>query len=526
VAGDAAGELIGTKLGNYRVDSVLGQGGMSVMYRATDVRLGRKVALKVIGEHLGADAEFRERFVDEARNTSAIDHANIVPVYDFGELDGMLYIAMRLVDGSDLASRIGGEPMEPWRAVRLLEQVADALDTLHERGLVHLDMKPANVLVTGKEAAREHVYLADFGLTRRGATGHRTRGGDFLGSPTYAAPEHLRDDPLDGRTDQYALACVAYACLSGGPPFSGEVSAVIKGHLNGQPPPVSRATGLSTAVDDALEKGMAKDPEERYASCAEFVAAVGTALQGTAAGVAERSSSAAPGGAESVASTGGQAPGLQPNSPQHSGDGSVAAPGHSAGQGVSGQVPPGQSGTGQAPSGPPAGAAPPQAPPHGVGPPPGTPPPGMPQAPPPGAPQPPPPGVGPPPQPGAGTGYPPYGPVPGRPAGPGQTPAPPPGYGPPPRDPWSNQPTDGGGSGAKKAWIIGGAGALLVIIATVLVIVFVGGGDDSGESTAPGESSSSAPDIPVGPGDSPGNSGESPGPEEKPPESIPIEPGD
>ncbi|MFD2398581.1 serine/threonine-protein kinase [Prauserella oleivorans] len=280
MTGDVSGDLTGRRLGNYRIDGVLGRGGMSVMYKATDVRLGRKVALKVIGEHLGADAEFRERFVDEARNTSAIDHANIVPLYDFGELDGMLYIAMRLVDGSDLASLIEGSPMVPERAIGLLEQVADALDTLHNRGLVHLDVKPANVLVTSRESAREHVYVADFGLTRRGATGHRTRGGDFLGSPTYAAPEHLRGEPLDGRTDQYALACMLYACLAGSPPFTGDVQAVISGHLNSEPPTVSQAVpSLPAAIDDVVRKGMAKKPAERYGSCVELINAAREALR-------------------------------------------------------------------------------------------------------------------------------------------------------------------------------------------------------------------------------------------------------
>jgi serine/threonine-protein kinase len=280
VTGDASGDLTGRRLGNYRIDGVLGRGGMSVMYKATDVRLGRKVALKVIGEHLGADAEFRERFVDEARNTSAIDHANIVPLYDFGELDGMLYIAMRLVDGSDLASLIGGAPMAPQRAVGLLEQVADALDTLHQHGLVHLDVKPANVLVTSRESAREHVYIADFGLTRRGTTGHRTRGGDFLGSPTYAAPEHLRGEPLDGRTDQYALACMLYACLTGAPPFSGDVQAVIKGHLGSEAPPASGVVAtLPAAVDGVVLRGLAKNPQDRYDNCVALIAAARTALE-------------------------------------------------------------------------------------------------------------------------------------------------------------------------------------------------------------------------------------------------------
>ncbi|MQA62555.1 MAG: protein kinase [Actinophytocola sp.] len=276
---EQAADLTGRRLGNYRIDGVLGRGGMSVMYRATDVRLGRKVALKVIGEHLGADAEFRERFVDEARNTAAIDHPNIVPLYDFGELDGMHYIGMRLVDGSDLASLIAEGAMRPDRAFSLLEQVADALDTLHHRGLVHLDVKPANVLVTKRESIREHVYVADFGLTRRGATGHRTRGGDFLGSPTYAAPEHLRGEPLDGRTDQYALACVLYACVTGRPPYRGDVQTVIKGHLNAPPPSATRLVPtLPAGIDAVIEKGMSKSLGGRYPSCVELIAAARAAL--------------------------------------------------------------------------------------------------------------------------------------------------------------------------------------------------------------------------------------------------------
>ncbi|GAA1357495.1 serine/threonine-protein kinase [Saccharothrix algeriensis] len=275
-------DLSGRRLGHYRIDGVLGRGGMSVTYRATDVRLGRKVALKVIGEHLTADAEFRERFVDEARNTSAIDHANIVPLYDFDEVDGLLYIAMRLVDGQDLASHIKDGPISPARTLTLLGQVAEALDMLHGKGLVHLDVKPANVLVTTKEAAREHVYLADFGLTRRGATGHRTRTGDFLGSPTYAAPEHLRGEPLDGRTDQYALACMVFACLSGRPPFQGGVQDVIQGHLGAEVPALTSLVALPPGIDDVLRKGTAKDPNQRYGTCQELISAARAALGGAA----------------------------------------------------------------------------------------------------------------------------------------------------------------------------------------------------------------------------------------------------
>ncbi|QUG99876.1 serine/threonine protein kinase [Saccharopolyspora erythraea] len=295
-------DLTGRRLGHYKIDAVLGRGGMSVMYRATDTRLGRKVALKVMGEHITGDAEFRERFVDEARNTSAIDHANIVPLYDFGEVDGMLYIAMRLVDGSDLASKIKDGPISAQRTLELLGQVAEALDMLHERNLVHLDLKPANVLVTSRESSSEHVYLADFGLTRRGATGHRTSSGDFLGSPTYAAPEHLRGEPVDGRTDLYALACMLFACLTGRPPFQGQVQEVIQGHLNGEPPKVTSLVVLPAEIDDVLRRGMAKKADQRYSTCKGLITAAKAALSPVAGeGAARRRAEAAPPGPPSGA---------------------------------------------------------------------------------------------------------------------------------------------------------------------------------------------------------------------------------
>jgi serine/threonine protein kinase len=272
-------DLTGRRLGHYRIDGVIGRGGMSVLYRATDMRLGRKVALKVIGDQLAADPEFRERFVDEARNTSAIDHAHVVPLYDFDEVDGQLYIAMRYVEGSDLATLIKDGPLSSQRTLTLLGQVAEALDALHGRGLVHLDVKPANVLVTPQEnVGGEHVYLADFGLTRRGATGHRTRSGDFLGSPTYAAPEHLRGEPVDARTDQYSLTCVLFACLTGRPPFSGKVPEVIAGHLGSEPPALTPLVLLPAGIDDVVRRGMSKEPARRYGSCRELLAAARAAL--------------------------------------------------------------------------------------------------------------------------------------------------------------------------------------------------------------------------------------------------------
>ncbi|TLW91550.1 serine/threonine protein kinase [Saccharomonospora piscinae] len=514
MAGEESADLTGRRLGNYRIDGVLGRGGMSVMYRATDVRLGRKVALKVIGEHLGADAEFRERFVDEARNTSAIDHANIVPLYDFGELDGMLYIAMRLVDGSDLASLVAGRAMPPPRALGLLDQVADALDTLHDRGLVHLDVKPANVLVTSRESAREHVYIADFGLTRRGTTGHRTRSGDFLGSPTYAAPEHLRGEPLDGRTDQYALACMLFACLTGQPPFTGDVQAVIKGHLSGDVPSVSGAVpSIPPAVDDVVRRGMAKSPENRYPNCVELVAAARTAV--------ERSGGAPRDRRQEAARHGEGAP-VQPFGAQH-GNGP---------QGPQGQGP--QAPQGQGPQGPPPGPGAFGQQPPGVGPP-GQ---GFPAGQPPGMPPPqqgqPGPGYGQPPAPQAGPmgspyGTPPHGSPPvGVPPGYGQQ-----GY---PQPGGPGAPGGPGGGGRKKSppWWVWALVAAVVVGAGIAVVVLLTSGDDDGgggggdNAPVPGGSetsdNSTLPEIPVGPGDPTGgtDSGPTGG---LPPTSIPIVPG-
>jgi serine/threonine-protein kinase len=263
---------------------------MSTVYRATDTRLDRRVALKVIDPALARDEEFRARFLDEARNTSAVDHPHVVPLYDVDRASGpdgeeRLYIAMRHVDGRDLASLIGGRPLAPERALRLLDQVADALDAVHAHGLVHLDVKPANVLVESR-GGLEHAYLADFGLTHRGATGHRTHAGDFLGSPTYAAPEHLRGEPVDARTDLYSLGCVLFTCLTGRAPYRGTVTEVIDAHLAGKVPAataVLEATGtgappLGREVDDLVRRALATDPARRPGTARELVSSARTAL--------------------------------------------------------------------------------------------------------------------------------------------------------------------------------------------------------------------------------------------------------
>lgn len=284
-------DLTGRRLGRYRVERVLRTGSMSTLYRAVDVRLDRLVALKVISPLLAADEEFRGRFVDEARNIAAIDHPNVVPLWDHDEIEGHLYLAMRYVAGHDLADTIGGHPLPIARALALGRQVAAGLDAVHAHGLVHLDVKPANILLAPTPAAStgaggwEQVFLADFGLTRRGAAPAATSGGGFLGSPAFAAPEHLRGESVSAATDLYALGCVLHTALTGHPPYRGSVDEVIAGHLAATPPAASTARhkhrpapepGLAVgpAVDTVLAAAMAADPARRPPNAAALLAAL------------------------------------------------------------------------------------------------------------------------------------------------------------------------------------------------------------------------------------------------------------
>src|SRR5438876_6434753 len=220
--GAKAGEpsvVVGTELAGYRIESLLGRGGMGVVYRARDLALERDVALKLLAPELAEDIRFRERFLRESRLAASLDHPAIIPIYDAGEVGGHLYIAMRLVDGTDLKRLLADEGvLAPERAFGLLAQVGDALDAAHERGLVHRDVKPSNVLVD----ERGHCYLADFGLSRRLAEhGPGLTGGRSLGTVDYVAPEQIRGEELDGRADLYSLGCLLYECLVGSPPFTG-----------------------------------------------------------------------------------------------------------------------------------------------------------------------------------------------------------------------------------------------------------------------------------------------------------------
>jgi ABC-type branched-subunit amino acid transport system substrate-binding protein/DNA-binding beta-propeller fold protein YncE len=261
----------GTTFAGYRVDSLVGRGGMGVVYRATDLSLERPVALKLVAPELAEDERFRARFLREPRLAASLDHPNVIPIYEAGEHEGQLYLAMRFVEGSDLKSVLEREGrLAPDRALKVLGQVAGALDAAHRRALVHRDVKPANVLL-GEEG---HVYLTDFGITKQ-LGGESTDTGRMVGTLDYLAPEQIRGDPVDGRTDVYALGCLLYECLSGAPPFRRATEAeTLWAHMQEEPPPVKG----HAALDPVLRKALAKDREDRYRTGAELIEAAAPAL--------------------------------------------------------------------------------------------------------------------------------------------------------------------------------------------------------------------------------------------------------
>lgn len=275
----------GAELAGFRIETLLGRGGMASVYLAHDLRLGRKVALKVLSPELAASPQFQRRFHRESRLLASLDHPNIVPVYQAGEANGLLYIAMRYVEGSDLNALLDRDGrLDPPVALRVLLQVAAALQAAHEAGLVHRDVKPDNVLVSGESSrhAAGHVYLTDFGLTKRlSSLSNLTAVGSVMGTMQYLAPEQISGRPVDVRTDIYALGGLAFRCLTGLPPFDRENHAAqLWAHLSEAPPPASECCpDLPEAVDDVLWTAMAKQPEDRYASAAEFAAALTTALE-------------------------------------------------------------------------------------------------------------------------------------------------------------------------------------------------------------------------------------------------------
>ncbi|MBB5120961.1 serine/threonine protein kinase [Streptomyces eurocidicus] len=282
-------ELTGRRIGTYRVESEIGQGGMAVVYRARDTRLERTVALKLLAPELARNDTFRKRFAHESQAAAAIDHPHIVPVYDAGEADGLLYIAMRYVDGQDLRALLDRSgPLSPAVTCRIAVQVASALDAAHAHDLVHRDVKPGNILVAeGTDSDHpEHVYLTDFGLTKKSLslTGY-TRVGQFVGTLDYVAPEQISGKPVDGRCDVYSLACVVYEMLSGAPPFRRDDDMILlRAHLYEPPPRASdHVPGLPPAADEVLATALAKSPDDRYDGCLQFVTALRRAVGGAAA---------------------------------------------------------------------------------------------------------------------------------------------------------------------------------------------------------------------------------------------------
>jgi ABC-type branched-subunit amino acid transport system substrate-binding protein/streptogramin lyase/predicted Ser/Thr protein kinase len=261
----------GTTFSNYRVDSLLGRGGMGVVYLARDRSLDRPVALKLIAPELADDEEFRARFLREPKLAASLDHPNVIPIYEAGEHEGQLYLAMRYVEGSDLRTLLEREgKLSPQRTLAILAQVAGALDAAHRRALVHRDVKPANVLLDEEG----HAYLTDFGITKQ-LGGASTDTGRVVGTLDYLAPEQIRGEPVDARTDCYALGCVLYECLAGKPPFHrGTEAATMWAHMQDEPPPLRGHSRLHAV----LRKALAKDREDRYASCGELISDAAAAL--------------------------------------------------------------------------------------------------------------------------------------------------------------------------------------------------------------------------------------------------------
>lgn len=276
-----------TEFGRYRLYELLGAGGMGSVYRAHDTLLGRDVAVKVLRPELAAEPGYQERFRREAYAAGRLANPHIIPIYEAGEIDGRLYLVMPIVDGVDLHHVLDhAGPMSPQQAVRVVEQVAVALDSAHKAGLVHRDVKPSNLLMVGEE----FVYLIDFGLVHEASAARLTRTDIAPGSPAYMAPERFKAGTIaDARADVYSLACVLYECLTARPPFSGAgIEGLTAAHLFGDPPrPSSSDPAMPAGFDEVIARGMAKDPDDRYQSAPELAVAARAALATKPAAPAE-----------------------------------------------------------------------------------------------------------------------------------------------------------------------------------------------------------------------------------------------
>lgn len=258
----------GDVLGGFRVEDVIGIGGMAIVYRAEQVSLGRPVALKVLSSKLTNDQVFRERFRREGMHAAALEHPNIVPVYDSDEQDGLLYLAMRLVEGTNLAELIQTRGLTADQTVEILRPIASALDTAHAGGLIHRDVKPQNILITDQG----HPYLADFGVAKGSNTSGLTATGGFVGSVNYASPEQIRGLTLTSASDIYGLTAVLYQCLTGRVPYPRETDAgIMHAHLTEPPPTLPVLAGADSDFHTVFARGMAKDPGARYGHAGDLI---------------------------------------------------------------------------------------------------------------------------------------------------------------------------------------------------------------------------------------------------------------
>jgi CheY-like chemotaxis protein/tRNA A-37 threonylcarbamoyl transferase component Bud32 len=270
---EPADPRLGTEIAGYRIEERIGRGGMGVVYRAQHMNLQRRAAIKIIAPEFADTKGFRSRFIREARIAAALQHPNIVTVYDAGQAGQTLYIAMQFIRGSDLSAILNEEGrLRPYRAIDVCRQVASALDAAHGMALIHRDVKPGNVLIEGRRA-----YLTDFGLTKRsgGSKSGLTQAGELVGTIHYVAPEQIEGGDVDARTDVYSLACLLFHCLTGDVPFNRETDvAVIYAHLSETPPRLTDVRPeLPAGLDAVIAKGLDKSPDRRFQSCSDLMSA-------------------------------------------------------------------------------------------------------------------------------------------------------------------------------------------------------------------------------------------------------------
>jgi serine/threonine protein kinase len=284
------GLSVGDVFAGYRIDGIVGRGGMGVIYRATESRPARSVALKVVAPELAADEGFRARFLHESQIAASIEHPNVVPVLRVGDENGIVFLVMRLIPGTNLGALIAAEGhLEPLRSARIIDQVADALDSAHELGLVHRDVKPGNILVESRRRG-DHAYLTDFGLTKRSAGTKFTQTGLIVGTINYMAPEQFEGKRVDARADVYSLGCVLFEALTGQVPYLREGEpAVMYAHLTDPPPTISDLVPTLARFDEIVGRALAKNPDERYPSAGDLGMACLAAAEGRPVNRTERS---------------------------------------------------------------------------------------------------------------------------------------------------------------------------------------------------------------------------------------------